>query len=88
MCWTAIVGGKPCTDMGELRKAIYPNKIAINPLWNDPRTGMPASGVTQEHSCLCPVDFEKTAEAAGMTAVRDPTGDWYVTLEKGEGNAS
>ena len=73
MCWDVQVNGKWCSNMGELRKAIYPRSDAI--VISD---GYPA-GTASADCCLCPLDKIRTAANLGMIVTQIEGGDWVFS---------
>lgn len=71
MCWSVKANGQWCDGQGELQKALG-GKLVFSLDWDDPAKG-PYDG--QWEGCLCPVDWEATAEKYGMKCVRLDGGD-------------
>lgn len=70
MCDSAIINGKYIDGFGELRAAIGGEPVIHNAYIE---RGKPYN----DNTCLCPVDFEKTAEKFNMNYVQHDWNDNY-----------
>lgn len=73
MCTQAKVLGEYVEDTGHLMRLIPREQIAIKEMYGD-------SYELDGKECLCPVDFEKTAERAGLVCKETDDPWWQYEL--------
>jgi hypothetical protein len=71
MCASVFCNGQEISTVGALQ-ALFGNPLIPDPCYTPDRL--------LEDDCLCPVDIEASAFAAGYRATQTNDGDWVVKL--------